>query len=210
MKWLLRLSTKAKASMWATLASMMIAVPAASAPAESIVSVESPIVVFETTRGNLVAELFALEAPETVDNILELVDSGFYDGLIFHRVIAGFVVQTGGHLPDMQYRDAPRTVVNESKNGLRNRKYTLSMARDTPPDSAGAQFYINLNDNTHLDYRPGQPGYTVFGELIEGTDVAEEIGDVETTTRGGMLDVPVEPIVISRAYRREGGESGIR
>lgn len=207
MKWLLRLTTNAKASMWATLASMMIAVPAASEPAESTVSVESPVVVFETTRGDLVAELFPLEAPRTVENILELIDSGFYDGLIFHRVIAGFVVQTGGHLPDMQYRDAPRTVVNESRNGLKNRKYTLSMARTSDPDSAGAQFYINLNDNTHLDYRPGQPGYTVFGEIVEGTDVAEEIGTVETTTRNRMADVPAEPIVILRAYRREGGES---
>lgn len=188
--------------MWATLASITIAVPSASAPAESPVSVESPIVVFETTRGDLVAALFPLEAPQTVENILELIDSGFYDGLIFHRVIAGFVVQTGGHLPDMQYRDAPRTVVNESRNGLRNRKYTLSMARRPDPDSAGAQFYINLNDNTHLDYRPGQPGYTVFGEIVEGTDVAEEIGAVETTTRNGMPDVPAEPIVIRRAYRR--------
>ncbi|MDE0450926.1 MAG: peptidylprolyl isomerase [Gammaproteobacteria bacterium] len=202
MKWLFRLSTNAKASMWATLASITIAVPSASAPAESPVSVESPIVVFETTRGDLVAALFPLEAPQTVENILELIDSGFYDGLIFHRVIAGFVVQTGGHLPDMQYRDAPRTVVNESRNGLRNRKYTLSMARRPDPDSAGAQFYINLNDNTHLDYRPGQPGYTVFGEIVEGTDVAEEIGAVETTTRNGMPDVPAEPIVIRRAYRR--------
>ena len=207
MKWLFRLSTNAKASMWATLASMTIAVPSASAPAESPVSVESPIVVFETTRGDLVAALFPLEAPQTVENILELIDSGFYDGLIFHRVIAGFVVQTGGHLPDMQYRDAPRTVVNESRNGLRNRKYTLSMARTSDPDSAGAQFYINLNDNSHLDYRPGQPGYTVFGEIVEGADVAEEIGMVETTTRNRMADVPAEPIVILRAYRREGGES---
>ena len=137
-----------------------------------------------------------------MENILDLVDSGFYDGLIFHRVIDGFVVQTGGHLADMSYRDAPRTVVNESENGVENRKYTLSMARTSDPDSAGAQFYINLNDNTHLDYRRGQPGYTVFGKLIDGMDVADEIGKVETATRAGMADVPVESIEILRAYRR--------
>ncbi len=171
-------------------------------------SVESPVVVFETNKGSLTAELLPLEAPETVENILDLVDSGFYDGLIFHRVIEGFVVQAGGYLADMQYREAPRTVVNESQNGLGNRKYTLSMARGTPPDSAGAQFYINLNDNTHLDYRRGQPGYTVFGRLIDGMKVADEIGRAETATRtvattlDRMQDVPVEPIVIQRAYRR--------
>ena len=163
---------------------------------------ESPVVVFETSKGTLTAELLPLEAPKTVENILDLVDSGFYDGLIFHRVIEGFVVQAGGHLEDMQYREAPRTVVNESENGISNKKYTLSMARTSDPDSAGAQFYINLNDNTHLDYRRGQPGYTVFGRLIDGMDVADEIGQVETATRGGMADVPVEAIVIERAHRR--------
>ena len=171
-------------------------------------SAESPVVVFDTNKGSLTVELLPLEAPKTVENILDLVDSGFYDGLIFHRVIEGFVVQAGGFLADMQYRQAPRTVVNESQNGLGNHKYTLSMARRTDPDSAGAQFYINLNDNTHLDYRRGQPGYTVFGRLIDGMEVAEEIGRAETATRtvattlDQMQDVPVEPIVIQRAYRR--------
>lgn len=194
MEWLFRLRSRSRAAMAAGLVSMTV-----SASSESA---EGPVVVFETNKGDLTAELLPLEAPKTVENILDLVDSGFYDGLIFHRVIDGFVAQTGGHLPDMQYRDAPRTVINESQNGLENRKYTLSMARTNDPDSAGAQFYINLNDNTHLDYRPGQPGYTVFGRLIDGTDVAEEIGRAETATLHGMGDVPVEPIVILRAYRR--------
>ena len=165
-------------------------------------SVDSPVVVFETNKGSLTVELLPLEAPKTVENILDLVDSGFYDGLIFHRVIEGFVVQAGGYLADMQYREAPRTVVNESENGIENRKYTLSMARLPDPDSAGAQFFINLNDNTNLDYRRGQPGYTVFGRLIDGMEVVEEIGRAETGTLQGMEDVPVEPIVIQRAYRR--------
>ena len=196
MEWLLRLWARSKASMSLALAGTLMTVPAASEPDES------PVVVFETNRGVLTAELLSLEAPKTVENILDLVDAGFYDGLIFHRVIEGFVVQAGGYLADMEYRDAPRTVVNESENGIENRKYTLSMARTADPDSAGAQFYINLNDNTHLDYTPGQPGYTVFGRLIDGTDVAEEIGQAETATRGDMAEVPVEPIVILRAYRR--------
>ena len=196
MEWLLRLWARSKASMSLALAITLMTVPAASEPDES------PVVVFETNRGVLTVELLPLEAPKTVENILDLIDAGFYDDLIFHRVIDGFVVQAGGYLADMEYRDAPRTVVNESENGIENRKYTLSMARTADPDSAGAQFYINLNDNTHLDYAPGQPGYTVFGKLIDGMDVAEEIGQAETATRGGMADVPLEPIVISRAYRR--------
>ena len=194
MEWLLWLRARSRAAMAAGLVSMTV-----SASSESA---EAPVVVFETSKGVLTAELLPLEAPKTVENILDLVDSGFYDGLIFHRVIDGFVVQTGGHLADMRYRDAPRTVVNESENGVKNRKYTLSMARTADPDSAGAQFYINLNDNTHLDYRRGQPGYTVFGKLIDGMDVADEIGQAETATRNGMADVPVEPIEILRAYRR--------
>ena len=194
MEWLFRLRSRSRAAMAAGLVSMTV-----SASSESA---EGPVVVFETNRGDLTVELLPLEAPKTVENILDLVDSGFYDGLIFHRVIEGFVAQAGGHLPDMEYRDAPRTVVNESQNGLENRKYTLSMARTNDPDSAGAQFYINLNDNTHLDYRRGQPGYTVFGRLIDGTDVAEEIGRAETAMLHGMADVPVESIVILRAYRR--------
>lgn len=196
MEWLLRPWARSGGWASAALATALMTVPAESGPAES------PVVVFETSKGVLTAELFPLEAPKTVESILDLVDSGFYDGLIFHRVIDGFVVQTGGHLPDMSYRDAPRTVVNESENGVENRKYTLSMARTSDPDSAGAQFYINLNDNTHLDYRRGQPGYTVFGKLIDGMDVADEIGQAETATRNGMADVPVESIEILRAYRR--------
>ena len=196
MEWLFRLRVWSRAWASAALAATLMTVPAASEP------VESPVVVFETNKGVLTVELLPLNAPKTVENILDLVDAGFYDGLIFHRVISRFVVQTGGYLADMEYRDAPRTVVNESENGIENRKYTLSMARTADPDSAGAQFYINLNDNTHLDYRPGQPGYTVFGKLIDGMDVADEIGQAETATHNGMADVPVGPIVIERAYLR--------
>ena len=194
MECLLRLRNWSRTAMAAGLVSMTV-----SAASETH---ESAVVVFETSKGTLTAELLPLEAPKTVENILDLVDSGFYDGLIFHRVIGGFVAQAGGYLEDMEYRDAPRTVVNESQNGLSNEKYTLSMARLPDPDSAGAQFYVNLNDNTGLDYRRGQPGYTVFGRLIDGMDVVDEIGQVETATLHGMQDVPVDSIVILRAYRR--------
>jgi len=190
MEWLL---SRSRIAVFAALGASLMAASASSEP------VDSPVVVFETNKGVMTAELLSLEAPKTVENILDLVDSGFYEGLIFHRVIDGFVAQAGGHLVDMSYKSAPRTVVNESENGVSNQKYTLSMARATHPDSAGAQFYINLNDNLFLDYKPGQPGYTVFGRLIDGMDVAEEIGQVETSP----ADVPVEPIVILRAYRRE-------
>ena len=191
MEWLL---SRSRIAVFAALSAGLMAPAAASGP------VDSPVVVLETNKGVMTAELLPLEAAKTVEHILDLVDAGFYDGLIFHRVIEGFVAQTGGHVVDMSYRDAPRTVVNESENGVKNLQYTLAMARATHPDSAGAQFYINLKDNPFLDYRPGQPGYTVFGKLIDGMDVAEEIGRAETTA----ADVPVEPIVILRAYRREG------
>lgn len=161
-----------------------------------------PIIVFETTLGEMTAELYPNQAPKTVENILTLVDTGFYNGLIFHRVIAGFMVQTGGYLPNMSHREAPITVVNESNNGLKNDRYTLAMARLSDPNSAGSQFYINLVDNKHLNYRRGALGYTVFGRLVDGTNVVEEIAQANTTTSFGMHDVPVEPIVIKRTFRQ--------
>lgn len=168
----------------------------------SLAYADNPVVMFETTKGDLTIELYPDQAPKTVANILDLVDTGFYDGLIFHRVLPNFVIQAGGYLPNMDSREEPRTVVNESNNGLKNDKYTLSMARLSDPDSAGAQFYINLKNNTHLNYRRGAPGYTVFGRVINGTDVAEEIGRSETTTKSGMPDVPVEAVIITKAHRR--------
>ncbi len=163
---------------------------------------DNPVVVLETTKGDLAVELYEERSPKTVENFLDLVDAGFYEGLIFHRVIEGFVIQAGGHTADMEYREPPRTVVNESRNRVANDQYTLSMARTSDPDSAGAQFYVNMRDNDSLNYRPGRPGYTVFGRLIEGMDAAHEIERSETAAKMGMQDVPVEPVVITRAYRR--------
>lgn len=165
-------------------------------------SVEQPQVVINTSVGTMIATLDRERAPHTVANFLELVDAGFYNGLIFHRVIAGFVIQTGGYDVQMQRREGPREIPNESFNGLRNQKGTLSMARLEDPDSASSQFFINLSTNTHLDALPGKPGYTVFGHLVAGTDVAEIIEFAETGILQEMAGVPLEPIVILNAHRR--------
>ena len=160
-----------------------------------------PTVEVVTSLGSMTLELWPEQAPQTVDNFLKLVDDGFHVGTIFHRVIAGFMIQCGGYEADMTYREAPRQVVNESANGQRNLHWTIAMARQADPDSADSQFYINLKDNAHLDAREGQPGYTVFGELIAGRDVAETIEFAETGVVQGYPNVPLEPIVI-QAVRR--------
>ena len=168
----------------------------------NVTNASQPHVVIETSLGTMVATLDEKRAPKTVANFLELVDVGFYDGLIFHRVIAGFVIQTGGYDVEMQRRESSREIPNESFNGLKNLKGALSMARLADPDSASSQFFINLNANTHLDALPGKPGYTVFGHLVTGTDVAEAIEFAETGIRQGMAGVPLEPIVIHSVRRR--------
>jgi cyclophilin family peptidyl-prolyl cis-trans isomerase len=151
--------------------------------------------------GNIDVELFASRAPQTVENFLKLVDDGFYEGLIFHRVIAGFVIQTGGYDAAMNYREPPGNVVNESNNGLGNRRGTLAMARLDDPDSANTQFFINVNDNTHLNLSPDNAGYAVFGRVIDGMDVVTEIELADTGRKAGMAGVPDTPIVVERAER---------
>ncbi len=163
---------------------------------------DQPQVVLTTSVGTMIATLDEERAPHTVANFLELVEAEFYDGLIFHRVIAGFVIQTGGYDVHMERREGPRNIPNESFNGLMNRKGTLSMARLADPDSANSQFFINLDANTHLDALPGKPGYAVFGHLVTGTDVAEIIEFAETGIRQGMAGVPLEPVLILTARRR--------
>lgn len=162
---------------------------------------ENPRVRLVTSMGNIDVELFEKEAPETVENFLQLVDQDFYDGLIFHRVIAGFMIQTGGYDVGMNHREAPRTVPNESANGLENTTGTLAMARLADPDSAGSQFYINVDDNGHLNGSPGQPGYTVFGRVVDGMDVVTEIELTETTRKAGMTDVPKRTVVLEDVER---------
>lgn len=160
-----------------------------------------PRVIVQTSVGSFEVELYPDRAPASVANFLALVDGGFYDGLIFHRVIANFVIQTGGYDAEMSYREPPGTVVNESANGLKNQRGYLAMARLSDPDSADAQFYINVRDNPHLDAQPGSPGYTVFGKVISGWEVVVEIELSDTAVRAGMVGVPEVPIVISRAVR---------
>ena len=161
----------------------------------------APVVRLETSAGNIDIELFPAESPRTVENFLALVDESFYDGLIFHRVIASFMIQAGGYDAAMNYRKAPRQVVNESANGLSNTRGTVAMARTSDPDSADAQFFINAKDNVYLDARGRQPGYTVFGRVIAGMEAASAIESSETHRRKGMADVPVENIVILSATR---------
>lgn len=160
-----------------------------------------PLVRLETDAGRIDIELYPAKAPQTVRNFLELVDGGFYEGLIFHRVIAGFMIQAGGFDADMNYREPPGTVVNESFNGLSNVTGALAMARTSDPDSAGAQFFINVKDNARLDAAPGQPGYAVFGKVVAGMEAVTDIELRETRTLNGMRDVPAQPVVIHSAKR---------
>ena len=160
-----------------------------------------PIVRLETSLGNIDIELHPDEAPETVANFLDLVDTGFYEGLVFHRVVAGFVIQAGGYDHKLSYRSPPRTVVNESNNGLRNQKYSVAMARLADPDSADSQFFINVKHNPNLDGDRLKPGYTVFGQVIAGMDVVVSIELVDTHIEAGMAGVPEEDVIINRAVR---------
>lgn len=161
---------------------------------------EKKMVKLQTSKGDIVIELNPQAAPATVENFLRYVEDGFYDGTIFHRVIYNFMIQGGGFTPDMQQKETRKPIKNEANNGLSNYRGTIAMARTPDPDSATSQFYINHIDNYTLDYHDKQhPGYAVFGKIIEGFDVLDEIAKVKTTTRNGMKDVPVEPVIIESA-----------
>jgi len=164
----------------------------------------TPHVVFETTSGTIVFELDRERAPKSANNILDHVENGFYDGLTFHRVIPGFMVQAGGFTPDLMQRQSNKPPVpNEASNGLKNMRGTIAMARTSDPHSATSQFYINLVDNDFLNFTAETPsgwGYAVFGHVVEGMDVVDAIAAVQTARSGQMDDVPVEPVVIERAY----------
>ena len=166
------------------------------------INVESRVEIV-TSVGTMTVELWPDKAPRTVENFLERVDEGFYDGLIFHRVMANFMIQGGGFDAEMNEREAPRTVVNESTNGERNRRWTIAMARHADPDSAGAQFYINAKDNPHLNAAPDEPGYTVFGKLTAGMEVAGEIELTDTGRVAGFPNVPLNTITIETIRRVE-------
>ena len=180
-----------------TLLSMSLT--AAIAGAQEPEALADPQVRVVTTAGAFVLELDRDRAPFTVENFLSYAREGFYEGTVFHRVIQGFVAQAGGFTTDLQEKPAERSVVNESGNGLSNRRGTMGLARNTDPHSGNAQFYINLADNVDLDPRPTRWGYTVFGTVIEGMEIVDEIGHVPTGPAGSFdRNVPVESIVIQR------------
>ena len=164
----------------------------------------NPTVVMTTSAGTIKVELYEDKAPVTVKNFLAYVDESFYDGTIFHRVIPDFMVQGGGFQPGMSQKNTKSPIKNESSNGLKNTRGTLAMARTSVPDSATAQFFINLVDNGFLDKAKAQDGvgYCVFGKVTEGMDVVDKIKVVDTGIRGGHRDVPVKDVVIE-SIRRE-------
>jgi peptidyl-prolyl cis-trans isomerase A (cyclophilin A) len=149
--------------------------------------------------GRILIALEQEKAPISTKNFLSYVRAGHYDGTIFHRVIPGFMAQGGGFDAQMKQKSVRAPIRNESANGLSNRRGTLAMARTADPDSATAQFFVNVVDNGRLDARGGQPGYAVFGEVIEGMEVVDRIVAVPTTNRGPHANVPVTPVVITSA-----------
>lgn len=160
-------------------------------------------VVLKTTFGDIKLELNTEKAPKTVENFITYVKDGFYDGLIFHRVIDGFMIQGGGMKDDMSQKPATQgTIENEADNGLSNKNLTVAMARTMDPHSASSQFFINVKDNNFLDHSGKNAegwGYCVFAEVIEGEDVVNRIKAVKTGMAGGHQDVPVEPVMIESA-----------
>lgn len=179
----------------------------AETPAESV----PPRVTLETSKGTIVIELKPDAAPATVENFLGYVESGFYDGTIFHRVIPDFMIQGGGFTADLQQKPTRDPIRNEADDGLKNLRGTLAMARTSDPHSATSQFFINVVDNHYLDHTAKSArgwGYTVFAEVVDGMDVVDAIAKVSTTRRGGMSDVPKEPVVIEKATVRTAGEGG--
>ncbi|CAN5403000.1 peptidylprolyl isomerase [soil metagenome] len=158
-------------------------------------------VTLDTTMGNIVIELDKVKAPKTVDNFVQYVKSGQYDGTVFHRVIDGFMIQGGGMLPDMSEKPTRAPIPLESRNGLSNQRGTVAMARTSDPNSATAQFFVNLKDNGFLDQSksPDGNGYAVFGKVVAGMDVVDKIRAVKTGNKGPHGNVPVESVIIKKA-----------
>src|SRR6266446_4179867 len=159
----------------------------------------NPVVLIETSAGTITAELYKDRAPVSTENFLEYATAHHYDGTIWHRVVAGYVIQGGGYTPEMVEKGTRPPIQNEATNGLSNRRGTLAMARTQALRSATSQFYINLSNNVGLDHQGFSPsvfGYAVFGRVIDGMDVVDRIGAVRTGSRNGMDDVPVQPVII--------------
>ena len=178
--------------MWMILLAATVAAPKPAAPAKN------PHVVIETSKGTITAELYQDKAPITVKNFLTYVHEKFYDGTIFHRVIPNFMIQGGGFTADMNEKKTHPPIKNEAGNGLSNERGTLAMARTQVPDSASAQFYVNLKDNGFLDraQSPDGVGYAVFGKVLSGMDVVDAIAGVSTTSKPPYDNVPVQAVTI--------------
>jgi len=160
------------------------------------------VVKLTTNFGDITLQLNADKAPITVANFLQYVESGFYDGVIFHRVIDGFMVQGGGFDVEMKQKKTKDEIKNEADNGLSNDKYTIAMARTSIPDSASSQFFINIADNDFLNHTAKTSngwGYCVFGKVVEGMDIVDKIAKVKTTSKAGHRDVPAESVIIEKA-----------
>jgi peptidyl-prolyl cis-trans isomerase A (cyclophilin A) len=183
------------------LALAQTAVGGAGSPAR--VSQAHPWVALDTTMGRIVVELRPDKAPRTVDNFIKYVRAGHYDHTIFHRVVRGFVIQGGGYEEDLSEHPTRSAIRNESVGGLSNVRGTVAMARSGAPDSARAQFFINLQDNSRLDGRPGRPGYTVFGEVVEGMEVVDRIAALPSQARGRFNKLTTPIVTIRRAREIE-------
>jgi peptidyl-prolyl cis-trans isomerase A (cyclophilin A)/peptidyl-prolyl cis-trans isomerase B (cyclophilin B) len=178
----------------------LLAAVTLSSTALTATAAGAPQVTLKTNMGNIVIELYPDKAPKSVANFLEYVKSGHYNGTVFHRVIGNFMIQGGGFDLGMKQKPTNAPIENEAKNGLKNEMYSVAMARTSNPNSATAQFFINVNNNDFLNY-PGQDGagYAVFGKVIKGMDVVDKIKSVETTTTGMYQNVPTKPVVIETA-----------
>ncbi|WP_290651880.1 peptidylprolyl isomerase [Aquisalimonas sp.] len=174
----------------------------AAAGSEQQEEEEQDMVIFETSHGDITLELFPEEAPVTVENFLQYVDDGFYDGTIFHRVIPGFVIQGGGLDADMRPRETREPIKNEADNGLKNERGMLSMARTQDVNSATSQFFINLADNAFLDHGVRDFGYAVFARVVDGMDVVDRIAAIPTERQRGQADVPSETVKVEEARRK--------
>ncbi|MEI7900229.1 MAG: peptidylprolyl isomerase [bacterium] len=162
-------------------------------------------IIIDTSMGAVTAELYPVKAPLTVSNMLSYIDAKFYDATIFHRVIDGFMIQGGGFTRDMIQKKNQTPIKNEADNGLRNERGTLAMARTAIVDSATSQFFINLIDNSFLDFKSKSDagwGYCVFGKVVEGMDVVDKIAKVRTDLSGRLQNVPVEPVIINSVRRK--------
>lgn len=169
-----------------------------------LVFAANEMVVMETNMGTIEIELNQEKAPLTVKNFLSYVDDKFYDGLIFHRVINGFMIQGGGFDEKMKEKKTKAPIKNEAKNGLLNDSGTIAMARTSDPDSATSQFFINVNDNSSLNYpSPDGHGYAVFGKVTKGMHVVNRIKMVKTGNLAGHANVPMDPVIIKKVYRKK-------